>query len=144
MVGKAVSSPKNMTSTLSSSFARGPEVRPGARIDRDQPFEVLCLEAGEPHDLDEIFREVPEGPPRHTRYVTVARRQSKHDGEVLLRDPPPPDPEEVRDLSPHHGGGIRDPRRQALRQRGAQTPAPEGRSVEQAVGHRYAAPPRVC
>src|SRR6266550_3321381 len=220
IVGKAVSSPKNITSTLSSSFARGPrsiirptisfrrsawstwrtaptgqelyvlvravrdkkihealvlelvgddverdlvrdpsaadlevaemhghedeaapvlsrrsEVRPRARIDGHQPREVGRLEAGEPHDLDEVLREVAERPPRHARDLPVIRRKREHHGEVLLRDPSAAGPAQVCDLPADDRGRVGDPGGQPLRERGPDAPAPERRAVKHSVEH---------
>ena len=111
------------------------DVGQGARVDGYQSLEVRHVESWEPHDLDEVFREIPERPPRHAGNVAVIHGFIKDDREVLLGDPPPAHPDQVRDLSAEHRGGIGHPRRQALRERRAQAPSPEGRAVEQTVAH---------
>src|SRR5207245_9539125 len=65
--------------------SRRSEVRPRARIDGHQLCEVGGLEAGEPHDLDEVLREVAERSARYARDLAVIRRTRDHHGEVLTR-----------------------------------------------------------
>ena len=119
----------------SAVVACGTDMGPRARVDGDQPLEVRDVQTREPHDLDEILREIPERPPRHAGNVAVIHGFIKDDREVLLGDSPPAHPDQVRDLSAEHRGGIGHPRRQALRERRAQAPSPEGRAVEQTVAH---------
>ena len=54
--------------------ARGSEVRPGTRIDGDEAPEVIGVEPREPHDLDEVFREVAERASRYARDIAVVGR----------------------------------------------------------------------
>src|SRR5256714_1514060 len=117
------------------TIVRGPEVRPRARVDRDQSREVLGVETREPHDLHEVLGEVAEGAPRNARDLAVPGREREDDGEVLLRDLPPPDPEEVCHLATDDGGGIRDPRWETLSEGRSESPGPERRSVEQTIQH---------
>src|SRR5207244_11192481 len=125
-------------------FPRRPDARTRARIDGHQALELVRAEPGEPHDLDEVLGEVPEGASCHLCDLAVARRPVQNDGEVVLRDAATAHPDHVAELPAGDRGRVRDPRWQMLGERRSQSPSPERGAVEQALAHRYALPLSVC